>query len=357
MASKISILCPSFNHEKFVGFFIESVLRQSFEDFELIIVDDCSSDDNVREIAKFKDERIKLIQHEYNKGINAALNTAFENSNGDLIVFCASDDIFEDNALERLYHHALENPNILAFVPNTRVIDRDNQITSKEAYLKLRTRSELINQFFMMENCLSSVGLTMRREVFSNILYPLDMSMCNHQDTQMFIKILKNGEIKLIDEFLIRYRFDPKTSNISVRTERTMKREEMESYMLMETFLEFEDMALLEKAFANEIGEFNVKPEKENLRYFLGLMALKSPILIRKYWGYHKIMQSVSANLPILHKNYGFDFKQYLALIDHLEEKNTKRFMQYKKYKKISKISIILNFVIIFVFLIFIFLK
>ncbi len=76
MNPKISILTPSFNHEKFVGFFIESVLKQTLEDFELIIVDDCSSDNNVNEILKFKDPRIKLIQHPYNQGINAGINTA-----------------------------------------------------------------------------------------------------------------------------------------------------------------------------------------------------------------------------------------------------------------------------------------
>jgi glycosyltransferase involved in cell wall biosynthesis len=76
--AKISILCPSFNHQRFIAEHIKSVLNQSFKDFELIIVDDCSTDDNVAEINKFKDPRIKLIKHEFNKGINAALNTAFK---------------------------------------------------------------------------------------------------------------------------------------------------------------------------------------------------------------------------------------------------------------------------------------
>ena len=84
---KISILTPSFNHEKFVGLFIESILKQTLEDFELIIVDDCSSDSNVNEILKFKDPRIKLIQHPYNQGINAGINTAFENAKGEFLYF------------------------------------------------------------------------------------------------------------------------------------------------------------------------------------------------------------------------------------------------------------------------------
>ncbi|WP_243555155.1 glycosyltransferase family 2 protein [Helicobacter cinaedi] len=120
---KVSVLIPSFNHEKFVGFFIESVLKQSFEDFELIIVDGCSSDNNVNEILKLKDPRIKLIQHPYNQGINAGLNTAFENANGEYLVFCASDNVLAPNALEVIYKAFSENPSVKAIYPRLVRID------------------------------------------------------------------------------------------------------------------------------------------------------------------------------------------------------------------------------------------
>ena len=96
--AKISILCPSFNHQRFIADHIKSVLNQSFKDFELIIVDDCSTDDNVAQISQFNDPRIKLIRHEFNKGINATLNTAFENANGEYLMFIAGDDCLENRA-------------------------------------------------------------------------------------------------------------------------------------------------------------------------------------------------------------------------------------------------------------------
>lgn len=114
--AKISILCPSFNHQRFIAEHIKSVLNQSFKDFELIIVDDCSTDDNVAEINKFKDPRIKLIRHEFNKGINAALNTAFENANGEYLMFMAGDDCLEPNALEVMIKE-LENLDYIVFYP------------------------------------------------------------------------------------------------------------------------------------------------------------------------------------------------------------------------------------------------
>lgn len=99
---KFSILTPTFNHEKYIGHLIESVLSQDFTDYELIIVDDASSDNALSVINSYVDSKIKLIVHDFNKGINAALNTAFENSSGEYMIFCAGDDMLEDNALSNI---------------------------------------------------------------------------------------------------------------------------------------------------------------------------------------------------------------------------------------------------------------
>lgn len=60
--AKISILTPCFNHEKYVSYFLQSVLEQSFSDFELIIVDDCSSDNSIKEIQKFSRSKNKTYK-------------------------------------------------------------------------------------------------------------------------------------------------------------------------------------------------------------------------------------------------------------------------------------------------------
>ena len=138
---KISILTPSFNHEKYIRFFLQSVLGQTFQNFELIIVDDCSWDKNLEEIKKFKDERIKLIRHDYNKGINAALNTAFENSSGEILVFCASDDMLERDALEKIYQ-AFEETHVDIVYPGVKVIDENNMI-SQSKKIEMRYKEPL----------------------------------------------------------------------------------------------------------------------------------------------------------------------------------------------------------------------
>lgn len=354
MSPKISILAPSFNHEKFVGFFIQSILAQSFSDFECIIVDDCSTDRNVQEILKCKDTRIKLVQHPYNQGINASLNTAFENASGEYLVFLATDDMLEPNALEILHQSLEQNPNAKAIYPQLMKIDKDNQ---KLEILEVarRSRYELLHHLFMKGNCLTSPGMALRKSDFAEILYPLDRAMCNHQDVQMHIKLLLRGGVVLLDEILVLYRFDERTNNISALNGNTFKRENMEKSKLMDTFLEFKNIAgaeeLCKSVFAREIKTLNITPNASILEYFLGRVALLSPIELNRMWGYHQIMESYASKegAQKLKELYNFEFKDYLKLIESLEildEAHTKIYRKYKKYKRAFNATLALSLVL-----------
>jgi len=99
----VSIITPSHNASKFICESIDSVLAQTYQDWEMIIVDDCSSDDSVEKIRSFtkQDERIKLIELEKNGGPAKARNRAIEESQGDFIAFLDADDLWRADKLER----------------------------------------------------------------------------------------------------------------------------------------------------------------------------------------------------------------------------------------------------------------
>ena len=341
---KISILTPSYNHDKYIGFFIESVLSQTFNDFELIIVDDCSTDRNIEEIEKFQDSRIKLIQHKFNKGINAALNTAFEQSSGEYLVFLAGDDMLKPNALEVLYNAHQKNPQAICIYPLlTRIDAQNNETKAIAVQISNRSREEMLHQIFMTHNCLTSPGMSIRREEFDKILYPLDNAMCLHQDTQMHTKILIAGDILIIQEAVIWYRFDENASNISIPNSITRTREQLEISALLDTFLKIVDLELLKKIFAKEIQESSIEPKEGLIPFFLGRMALYSQDWNRQSWGYRQIMHSYNTpqKAQQLHDTYGFAFRDYLKLSLLCVDRD-KTLIKYKKYKKLFNISIII---------------
>lgn len=352
---QISILTPSYNHGKYVKYFIESILAQTEQDFELIIVDDNSSDNNVEEIKKISDERIILIQHEYNKGINAGLNSAFAKARGKYIVFAASDDILENNHLEVTSKYLDENPNIDVFYCSLSLIDENNNpINDVPEYfnLKQKNRYELLRKMFMESNCLLSPGMTIKKEAFEKI-YPLDLSIIQLQDYTMHIKLLINGEAHLSSKKLVKYRQSTQGTNISTQHCATLIREHLEEEKLMDSFLQM-NVETLQNTFGNELNEIG-KPIQETVPYFLGRMALKSKKCPKKEWGYKIIMNLINDcnKFDFLHKQYNFDYKQYIGLINHFEalpkdlmDKYDRKVTKYKKlFNKFLVISIVFLFI------------
>jgi len=90
---KVSVIIPAYNHEKYVGEAIQSVLTQTFKDFELIIINDGSTDHTEAEILKFKDDRIQYYSQS-NRGLSATLNRGIDLARGEFFNFLPSDDIF-----------------------------------------------------------------------------------------------------------------------------------------------------------------------------------------------------------------------------------------------------------------------
>jgi glycosyltransferase involved in cell wall biosynthesis len=166
---KVSIIIPVYNVEKYLSKCLDSVLTQTFTDFECILVNDCSLD-NSRKIcenyAKL-DKRIKVIHKTENIGSSQARKTGIENSNGDFIQFVDSDDWIENNMLEKIYEKAIsENLDIVIFnyiseKKDIKEIKRQDIFNlNKEAIIKdilaIRIKSFLWNKFVKREVCLQA---------------------------------------------------------------------------------------------------------------------------------------------------------------------------------------------------------
>lgn len=104
MLEKISVIVPVYNAENYIEKCIYSILNQTYEDFEIIVVNDGSSDNSLNKLLKLKDEypdKIRVFSQE-NKGVSVARNFALENVNGDFIAFVDSDDWIESDYLQVL---------------------------------------------------------------------------------------------------------------------------------------------------------------------------------------------------------------------------------------------------------------
>lgn len=353
---KISILCPTFNHGAYVEGFMASVLEQTEGDFELIMVDDGSGDDNVARIKKFDDPRIRLIEHDYNRGVNQALNTAFAASSGLYCVFIASDDRLRADHLALASGCLEANPEILAYYPTLRTMapNGDPADEFQPLYLnpeRLLPRYELLKGLFLRGNLLTSPGMTIRREAFERLLYPLDPSLLNYQDYAMHVRLLLDGPIYVGEERSVLYRLPSGVSGVSHQTPAAKMREEMEEEPLMNLFLNMEPETL-KMIFEAELSGLG-RPSAETVPYLLGRLALTSPSPAKRRWGYRTIGKIIRrpGGLDRLHETCGLTFGDYIGLVPvpaPLKDYAAGR----RKYKKLFNGLLLLNIIMLAAFLI-----
>lgn len=342
----VSIIAASFNHEKYVSFFIDSVLAQSNPNWELIIVDDVSSDNTVAEIKKYKDVRIKLVLHEYNKGPNAVLNTAFAHAKGKYIAFASCDDAFDVGYVEHVINTMDEHKNVGVIYCALQKMDCDNNILPNAIMrMAIKDRYAVLNHFFYLGNCLLSPGIAIRREVFQEI-YPLPLAMIQYQDYKMHIDLLLNTDLYISDKPLAIYRVPSEKSGVSFERPRTVRQRQLEEDLLLDSFSKIEDVKLLEKIFGDELKPFG-KISKQSIPFVLGMLALHTENKYKKLWGYKQVTHFLNAanNYDFIHKSTGFCFKNFLELADVAidEDKEKNRYQQkYIKYKKCLRTMLII---------------
>ena len=186
---QVSVIIPTHNRAAFLRGAIASVLNQTFQDFELLVVDDASDDDTPQAVAGFKDERIRYFRHETNKGGSAARNTGIRNSSCDFIAFLDDDDEWLPEKLNKQMELILASePKVGVVYTGYLDVDPTNgQILSTQIPLK---RGNL-TQHLLRENCIGSASsVLVRRSCLQQIGW-FDENLPCSQDYDLWIRISK----------------------------------------------------------------------------------------------------------------------------------------------------------------------
>ncbi len=354
--TKISILCPTYNHEKYIKYFIESVLSQTEEDFELIIIDDCSSDNTVKEILKFKDARIKFIQHDYNMGINATLTELIQNAQADIVATVASDDVLVQDYIKYVLNKFNNDSTLSVVYVSLQYIDEYNNIIQDGNVIldENKKQTEIIRNSFLGENQLPSPGMAFKKSAVETFL-PLPYGLIQYSDWQLHNYLLLNNKIAVINKCLIKYRIS--SNSACARSKNVIKREKIETDLLMEPFLKISDINKFKQIFEGYYSEFG-EPKTSTIPYFLARLALKSKIPEKQRWGYALLIKFISKNnnLELIHNLYGLNYADLIKLVelynDDYQSENVSHYIKkIKKYKKIFMFLSAILFVILILYL------
>ena len=200
MKELISIVMPVYNCSDYIQDCIKSILLQSYTNWELIIVDDYSTDDTVESISNFSDGRIKLYKNNRNIGLAASLNYCIALATGELIARMDGDDIMTTNRLEVQYNYLANNSNVDVIGGLAYLIDEKNEILGFKKYLK----PENFRQLLLFQGIFIHPTIMGKKIWFKKYMY--DASIERAQDLELWIRSYDFSNFKNIDEYLIFYR-------------------------------------------------------------------------------------------------------------------------------------------------------
>lgn len=189
----ISIVIPTYNRASTLERCIKSLLYQTYSDFEIIIVDDNSSDNSGAIIKNLNDPRIKYLKHKKNLGANAARNTGIKNAMGDLIAFQDSDDEWFKNKLEIQIKALNESKADIVASSFIRHMDGKKTILPKE-----NINDEKISKTILYKNCISTQTILGKAKCFKDNEF--DDRLPRFQDWELIIRLSRQYKIHFIKQ-------------------------------------------------------------------------------------------------------------------------------------------------------------
>ncbi|WP_339147875.1 MULTISPECIES: glycosyltransferase family 2 protein [unclassified Sutcliffiella] len=197
----VSVITPSYNAERFIAETIESVKKQTFTDWEMIIVDDCSSD-NTREILQdyaANDPRIKPIFLKENSGAAVARNTALNEAKGDYVAFLDSDDFWLPEKLEKQLAFMQQHNHAFSYTAYN-LMDESGNLLDKV----IRIPSEIDYKGLLKNTIIGCLTVMIDRRQVGQLQMPL---IRTRQDYALWLQVLRDGYIAYgIQEPLSNYR-------------------------------------------------------------------------------------------------------------------------------------------------------
>lgn len=204
----VSVIMPAYNCEKYVKKAIDSILNQTYSNFELLIADDCSKDSTKSIIDSYTDNRIKRFHNEANMGYLQASNKLFKECKGDFITFQDADDYSASNRLELLVDYLEKNPNYSCVGSNViKVDDLGNELYVTNFPLN---DSEIKSRFADTRVVMTGSSLLIRKEIVAKVgTYNLYFDRLGSEDVYWFSLILSHFKVSNIPDKLYYYRSNP----------------------------------------------------------------------------------------------------------------------------------------------------
>jgi glycosyltransferase involved in cell wall biosynthesis len=321
MIPTVSVIIPSYNHEKFVKECIESVLAQTFQDFEIIITDDGSTDRTVKIIKSFRDPRIKLFVHTENRGACIAANNCINHSTGKYIAMLSSDDAWYPEKLEKQVAFLDNHPEIGAVFTNAMIVGEEGEpFEDKSNYYynvfdqPNRGRHEWLNYFFYHGNVLCHTSILIRKICYEKCgLYR--HGLIQIPDFDMWVRLCLKYEIHVMPEKLVRFRILENMENVSSSRKDNNIRIQFEFIQVLDHYRYISTYSEMVKIFPT--AQKYYRSEGFDAQFVLAMVALETkPYKFTELFGLKLLFDALNnpSRAGKIRKLYDFDIHKFKEL-------------------------------------------
>ena len=206
---RFSVIIPVYNKEKYLSKTIESVLQQSFIDFEIIIINDGATDSSEKIIEGFKDPRIQSIKQE-NQGVSAARNAGINAANANYIALLDADDIWKENYLEQINTLIEGYPKQHVFATVCTIESRGKMYKPTYSVANLSPDKSYVLPYFAssyINTILTSSSTVVHKDVFEKIGH-YNPTLRSGEDTDLWIRVGLDYKVVFLNTPLATYRFE-----------------------------------------------------------------------------------------------------------------------------------------------------
>lgn len=296
---KVSVVIPSYNHAKFVAQTIQSVLDQSFEDLEILVTDDGSSDSTPDVVRSFHDHRIELDFFPTNRGACVAMNSAIERASGTYVAVLNSDDYFLPGKLEKQVAILERRHELAAVFARPLIIDERGRPLPHHRFNRIfgqnfSGRAQWLKQFFFGGNCLCHPTVLIRRSCYDR-LGPYDPRLRQLPDFDYWVRFCSRFDHEVIPEQLTAFRILDGERNVSAARPDTTAAAMWEFRHVLPHYLTIED-ALFADIFAREIADLGLAGFDRRVQ--LGRLALSATFPSHHAYGLDLLYNAVTLELP-----------------------------------------------------------
>jgi glycosyltransferase involved in cell wall biosynthesis len=199
---------PAYNCEKFVSKAIESILQQSYPNFELLITDDASTDNTRSVIDSYNDKRIKRFHNSENQGYLKASNLLFSKCSGEFITFQDADDYCSSDRLEKLIGYLNAHTNVSVVGSNICKVDtNDNKFWNSNFPLAFK---DILKNFGSYKVVFTGSALMIKKEIIKSVgVYNDYFNRLGSEDVYWYSLIIQKHEVSNIPDVLYFYRANP----------------------------------------------------------------------------------------------------------------------------------------------------